>query len=143
MNIAMIGWEYPPFKAGGLATHCYGLTRSLTDKRVNVDFYMPKTKKSASTGKKNLRIIEVGETEIFPYDIDDVWNFWEDLGFVDFIILGKWNYDKRAKTEKARKEYAKIVPLFEEFCHEYGIHYHIKSDTRKFIQPSLPKVKTE
>ena len=65
----MIGWEYPPFKAGGLGTHCYGLTRSLADKNVKVDFYMPKTKHSAgSSGKKNLVIKEVGETEIFPYD---------------------------------------------------------------------------
>ena len=38
MKIAMIGWEYPPFKAGGLATHCYGLTRSLADKDVKLDF---------------------------------------------------------------------------------------------------------
>lgn len=80
-------------------------------------------------------------SDIYPYDIDDIWSFWEDLGFVDFIILGKWNYDKRARTEKARKEYAEIIPLFEEFCHEYGIHYHIKSDTRKFIQASLPSTK--
>ena len=69
MKVAMIGWEYPPFKAGGLGTHCYGLTRSLADKNVKVDFYMPKTKHSAgSSGKKNLVIKEVGETEIFPYD---------------------------------------------------------------------------
>jgi glycogen synthase len=69
MKVAMIGWEYPPFKAGGLGTHCYGLTRSLADKNVKVDFYMPKTKHSAgNSGKKNLIIKEVGETEIFPYD---------------------------------------------------------------------------
>ncbi|MGF3584851.1 MAG: glycosyltransferase family 4 protein [Thermoplasmatota archaeon] len=68
MKVAMIGWEYPPFKAGGLGTHCYGLTRSLADKGVEVDFYMPKTKHGASSDKKNLVIKEVGETEIFPYD---------------------------------------------------------------------------
>ena len=68
MKIAMIGWEYPPFKAGGLATHCYGLTRSLADKNVKVDFYMPKTKHSAGSDKENLNIKEVGEAEIFPYD---------------------------------------------------------------------------
>jgi glycogen synthase len=44
MKVAMLGWEYPPFKVGGLGTHCYGLTRSLADKDVKVDFYMPKTK---------------------------------------------------------------------------------------------------
>ena len=71
MKVAMIGWEYPPFKAGGLATHCYGLTRSLADKGVQVDFYMPKTKHRTSSDKNNLKIIEVGETEIFPYDRPD------------------------------------------------------------------------
>jgi len=71
MKVAMIGWEYPPFKAGGLGTHCYGLTRSLADKGVAVDFYMPKTKHNTSSDKKNLVIKEVGETEIFPYDRPD------------------------------------------------------------------------
>ena len=52
MKIAMIGWEYPPFKAGGLATHCYGLTRSLSDKNINIDFYMPKTKQKVVSDKK-------------------------------------------------------------------------------------------
>lgn len=68
MKVAMIGWEYPPFKAGGLATHCYGLTRSLSDKNTKVYFFMPKIKHKTSSDKKNLEIIEVGETEIFPYD---------------------------------------------------------------------------
>jgi len=71
MKIAMIGWEYPPFKVGGLGTHCYGLTRSLAEKDVQIDFYMPKLKTSAKSDKKNLNIIEVGETEIFPYDRPD------------------------------------------------------------------------
>lgn len=74
-------------------------------------------------------------SDIYPYDLKDIRNFWEDLNFVDFIIFGKWNYDKRAKTEKARKEYMEIVPLFEEFCQDYGIKYHVKSGTREFIHP--------
>ncbi len=68
MKIAMIGWEYPPFKAGGLATHCYGLTRSLAGKNEKVYFFMPKTKHKTTSDKSNLEIIEVGETEVFPYD---------------------------------------------------------------------------
>jgi len=68
MKVAMIGWEYPPFKVGGLGTHCYGLTHSLADKNVSIDFYMPKTKHKLCSDKDNLAIIEVGETETFPYD---------------------------------------------------------------------------
>ncbi len=71
MKIAMIGWEYPPFKAGGLATHCYGLTRSLANKDVKIDFYMPKTRQSVASDNPNIRIIPVGESEIFPYDRPD------------------------------------------------------------------------
>jgi len=68
MKIAMIGWEYPPFKAGGLATHCYGLTRSLADKNIYIDFYMPKTKNEIKNDKEKINIIEVGKTTVFPYD---------------------------------------------------------------------------
>ena len=71
MKVAMIGWEYPPFKAGGLATHCYGLTRSLADKNVKVFFFMPKTKHKIKNDKKNLKVIEAGEIDIFPYDRPD------------------------------------------------------------------------
>lgn len=71
MKVAMIGWEYPPFKSGGLGTHCYGLTHSLADKNVQLDFYMPKTKQNSKSDTSNLNIIEVGETNIFPYDHPD------------------------------------------------------------------------
>ncbi len=93
MKIAMIGWEYPPFKAGGLATHCYGLTRSLSDKNVNVDFYMPKTNEKANSDKKNLRIREVGETEVFPYDRPDSkeikGNFYDAVYYYNQLVVNK------------------------------------------------------
>ena len=89
----MIGWEYPPFKAGGLATHCYGLTRSLSDKNIHIDFYMPKTKQSTSSDKPNLKIIEVGETEIFPYDRPDskeiAGNFYDAVYYYNNLVVSK------------------------------------------------------
>jgi glycosyltransferase involved in cell wall biosynthesis len=93
MKIAMIGWEYPPFKAGGLATHCYGLTRSLADKNVKLYFFMPKTKKSVSSDKLNLKIVEVGETEVFPYDRPDTkeigGNFYEAVYYYNKLVVKK------------------------------------------------------
>ena len=69
MKIAMIGWEYPPFKVGGLGTHCYGLTHALANLSVNVDFYIPKrTEQKMVKSERNLRIIEVGVANVFPYD---------------------------------------------------------------------------
>ena len=99
MRVAMLGWEYPPFKAGGLATHCYGLTRSLADKGVVIDFYMPKTKYNSSSDKRNLVIKEVGETEIFPYDRPDdkelAGNFFESVyRYNDLLVQRvKGNYN--------------------------------------------------
>ena len=29
MRILMLGWEFPPFIAGGLGVACYGLTKAL------------------------------------------------------------------------------------------------------------------
>jgi glycosyltransferase involved in cell wall biosynthesis len=72
MRVAMIGWEYPPFKAGGLATHCYGLTHGLAGKGVVVDFFMPKTSRVVSSDVENVNVIEVGESVVFPYDRPDV-----------------------------------------------------------------------
>jgi len=87
MKIAMLGWEYPPFKAGGLATHCYGLTRSLADKDVKIDFYMPKTKQPAGSDNPNLRIIEVGEAEVFPYDRPDA----KEIGGQFYFAVERYN----------------------------------------------------
>jgi glycogen(starch) synthase len=86
LKIAMIGWEYPPFKVGGLATHCYGLTRSLADHNVHIDFYMPKTKQKAVSDKHNLVIKEIGETDIFPYDRPD-----KELQGVFFDAVYRYN----------------------------------------------------
>ncbi len=42
MKVAMLGWEFPPFIAGGLGVHCLELTRGLDRQGVDIDFYMPR-----------------------------------------------------------------------------------------------------
>lgn len=38
----MLGWEFPPYFAGGVGTVCYGLTRSLARKGIEVTYIMPR-----------------------------------------------------------------------------------------------------
>lgn len=38
----MLGWEFPPFNAGGLGTACYGLTKALSSLNVEITFVIPK-----------------------------------------------------------------------------------------------------
>ncbi len=39
----MLGWEFPPFITGGLGTACYGLTRALDRREVEVTFVLPRS----------------------------------------------------------------------------------------------------
>lgn len=42
MRILMLGWEFPPFIAGGLGVACYGLTRALDRLGHQVTFILPR-----------------------------------------------------------------------------------------------------
>ncbi|MCA1813370.1 MAG: glycosyltransferase family 4 protein, partial [Halobacteriales archaeon] len=48
MRVAMLGWEFPPFVAGGLGVHCYHLTEDLVKLGARVDFFMPDVKDAPS-----------------------------------------------------------------------------------------------
>lgn len=37
----MFGWEFPPFKSGGLGTACYDLTKGLSKQKVETTFIIP------------------------------------------------------------------------------------------------------
>ncbi|MBA7688250.1 hypothetical protein ES703_96729 [subsurface metagenome] len=63
----------------------------------------------------------------------DVLELLRELQFVDFLILGKWNYDRRADTPEAREYYRSAVSTFRDFCVEHGIRHHVKTDTLRFI----------
>ncbi len=47
MKVLMFGWEFPPFKSGGLGTACWGLTKGLAKNGVEVSFVMPITPQGA------------------------------------------------------------------------------------------------
>ncbi len=42
MKVLMFGWEFPPFNSGGLGTACYGITKALSKKGVEINFVLPK-----------------------------------------------------------------------------------------------------
>jgi len=41
MKVLMFGWEFPPLSSGGLGTACYGLTKSLSGKGIEITFVLP------------------------------------------------------------------------------------------------------
>lgn len=67
MRIAMLGWEYPPFKSGGLGVHCFELTSQLAKRGHQIDFYMPVVGQPLTSPHPNIKLIEVAETILRPY----------------------------------------------------------------------------
>lgn len=43
IKVLMFGWEFPPLNSGGLGTACFGLTKALNSKGVEVTFVLPKS----------------------------------------------------------------------------------------------------
>ncbi|MEM7754304.1 MAG: glycosyltransferase, partial [Planctomycetota bacterium] len=54
MRILMLGWEFPPFIAGGLGTACHGLTRGLAQQGHDVLFVLPRAIGKADSGHVTL-----------------------------------------------------------------------------------------
>ncbi|MGF1634266.1 MAG: glycosyltransferase [Phycisphaerae bacterium] len=42
MRVFMLGWEFPPFISGGLGTACFGLTKAMNARGLDVLFVLPK-----------------------------------------------------------------------------------------------------
>jgi len=78
-------------------------------------------------------VTDNGSTKITSESLEscpcpDIWeqdlhNLLEELCFVDFLVIGRWNYDSRARTPEARMYYQGAVNVFREFCTDHGIRY--------------------
>ena len=77
MRVLMFGWEFPPHNSGGLGTACFGLTRALAARKIDVLFVLPK-KVGVSAPFMNIlfadtrkvKFLEI-ETPLKPYVTSD------------------------------------------------------------------------
>lgn len=51
MKVLTFGWEFPPYKNGGLGVACYGLTRELVESGVEVTFVLPKRQETRGNAR--------------------------------------------------------------------------------------------
>jgi len=58
LKVLMFGWEFPPHSQGGLGTACYGLTRGLSGKGVDVCFVLPRGRRGAESSHVDLVVTE-------------------------------------------------------------------------------------
>ncbi|MDI6708346.1 MAG: glycosyltransferase family 4 protein [Candidatus Thermoplasmatota archaeon] len=76
MRVAMLGWELPPRRSGGLGTHCYELIKRLVKKGVVVDFYMPKVDYRVEESGANLIFVDYAAVK--PYG-SETQNYFENV----------------------------------------------------------------
>ena len=62
MKVLMFGWEFPPFSSGGLGTACYGLTKSLSKKGIEITFVLPYSAEISDA--EFLKIVPAGNIKI-------------------------------------------------------------------------------
>jgi glycosyltransferase involved in cell wall biosynthesis len=108
MKILMLGWEFPPFRSGGLGTHCYHLTKGLSSLGIEITFLMPKNPHHIKSDY--MKIIEVDPALMTgPYSFTETvdenygWNFFDDV----------WKYNNLA-VKYALKEKFDVI-----HCHDW------------------------
>ena len=69
MRVLMFGWEFPPFKTGGLGTACYGLTSGLKHMGVEVTFVVPKS--NGPEPSQHVKIIGTEDVHTYMEEIED------------------------------------------------------------------------
>lgn len=62
MKILMFGWEFPPFISGGLGTACYGLTKSMAGRGMDISFVLPRVK--GNGGGSPVRILDASQIDL-------------------------------------------------------------------------------
>ncbi|MGV8087167.1 MAG: glycosyltransferase family 4 protein [Candidatus Woesearchaeota archaeon] len=137
LKVLMFGWEFPPFMSGGLGTACYGLTKGLTNKNVEVTFVMPngpedmkaeyvKLMIASNLKKYNVKIKHV-DTLLRPY-LSDVQYIKEYDRRLELIKNGNVNsnviYGKNIYEEVYRLSLAaKVIALSDDYdvihCHDW------------------------
>ncbi len=65
----MFGWEFPPFNSGGLGTACYGMTKSLSKKGVEINFVIPR---NVEVSEDFLKIISTKLPKIKIREVDSL-----------------------------------------------------------------------
>ncbi|MBL8878815.1 MAG: glycosyltransferase [Phycisphaerales bacterium] len=54
-RVLMLGWEFPPFIAGGLGTACYGLTKALDKLGTKIIFVLPRPVQAQTSSHVEIR----------------------------------------------------------------------------------------
>ncbi len=130
MRVLMFGWEFPPHNSGGLGTACFGLTRALAARKIEVIFVLPKKvgvnisfAKMVFADERHVKFYEV-ESTLMPYVTSEVYVRERDKVFQDIygktLLAEVHRYAFRAR-EIAKKEHFDVIHAHDWLSYLAGI----------------------
>ncbi len=132
----MFGWEFPPHNSGGLGVACFGLTKALSSKNVEILFVLPK--KFDDIKNNFLKIIDPGQSYSSSYVFNSPINpYMTEKRYHSLLSFKEENYGKSLFDEVMRySRFGEIIAEREKFdiihAHDWlsfgaGIRAKIKS----------------
>jgi len=121
LRVLMFGWEFPPYKSGGLGTACYDLTKGLAEIGTKVTFVMPIAPEGAKA--KFVKLIGANAKHIKIKKIKSTMTAYASSESYEAAYgqFGNTVYGKNLFEEVER--YAKVAAEFAKEPHDV-IHVH-------------------
>lgn len=142
MKVLMFGWEFPPHISGGLGTACYGLTKALYNKDVEIIFVVPKAFGDEDTSQ--IRILSASQvvntlTQEESKKIDQKVSYIQ-INSTILPYIGQQDYYKIVDSTKDQKQ-TTIKQQFD-FKGGYGENLLEEVERYAFVAASIAKQNT-
>lgn len=112
----MLGWEFPPFISGGLGTACFGITKALSQKDVEIVFVMPRIK--GEDRASHVRLVSATEIPVpLSHLSEETYLGRMNIRWVDSLLKPYMNdREYRAAIAGLNREGLKNEPSGQEGC---------------------------
>ena len=114
MRVLMFGWEFPPYKSGGLGTACYGMGRALAKKGTEILFVLPQTPLDAPVrvgerlslcSASGTRVERTARNLRINEEVRELWREKLHIEHVDSLLLP---YDTPESYDERRRELERL-----------------------------------
>lgn len=114
MRVLMFGWEFPPYKSGGLGTACYGMSRALAKKGTEILFVLPQTPSDAPVrvgerlslcSASGTRVERTARNLRINEEVRELWREKLHIEHVDSLLLP---YDTPESYDERRRELERL-----------------------------------
>lgn len=108
----MFGWEFPPFKSGGLGTACYGLTKALSKQNAEITFVIPKAPYDIKSDFVNLLVAKSFEFDENAITVDDpnITIKKIDSLLTPYMTYSEYDFEISKRNKELLKKGIKIKP---------------------------------